>query len=54
MTLVEVIRALQTSDAAFATTMELRRIGKTPVAVNDAPGCVESRADALINEAAYR
>jgi len=38
MALVEVIRALQTSDAAFATTMELaKKLGKTPVAVNDAP-----------------
>jgi len=55
MTLVEVIRALQTSDAAFDLTMELtKRLGKTPVAVNDAPGFVSNRVlMPLINEAAY-
>jgi 3-hydroxybutyryl-CoA dehydrogenase len=55
MLLVEVIRALQTSDAAFATTMELaKKLGKTPVAVNDAPGFVSNRVlMPLINEAAY-
>jgi 3-hydroxybutyryl-CoA dehydrogenase len=55
MVLVEVIRALQTSDAAFETTMELaRKLGKTPVAVNDAPGFVSNRVlMPLINEAAY-
>jgi 3-hydroxybutyryl-CoA dehydrogenase len=55
MTLVEVIRALQTSDAAFNLTMELaKKLGKTPVAVNDAPGFVSNRVlMPLINEAAY-
>jgi 3-hydroxybutyryl-CoA dehydrogenase len=55
MVLVEVIRALQTSDATFALTMELaKRLGKTPVAVNDAPGFVSNRVlMPLINEAAY-
>jgi 3-hydroxybutyryl-CoA dehydrogenase len=55
MVLVEVIRALQTGDATFATTMELaRKLGKTPVAVNDAPGFVSNRVlMPLINEAAY-
>ena len=55
MVLVEVIRALQTSDAAFATTMELaKKLGKTPVAVNDSPGFVSNRVlMPLINEAAY-
>jgi 3-hydroxybutyryl-CoA dehydrogenase len=55
MALVEVIRALQTSDEAFATTMELaKKLGKTPVAVNDAPGFVSNRVlMPLINEAAY-
>jgi len=55
MVLVEVIRALQTSDAAFGTTMELaKKLGKTPVAVNDAPGFVSNRVlMPLINEAAY-
>ena len=55
MVLVEVIRALQTGDAAFQLTMELaKKIGKTPVAVNDAPGFVSNRVlMPLINEAAY-
>jgi 3-hydroxybutyryl-CoA dehydrogenase len=55
MALVEVIRALQTSDAAFNLTMELtKKLGKTPVAVNDAPGFVSNRVlMPLINEAAY-
>jgi 3-hydroxybutyryl-CoA dehydrogenase len=55
MGLVEVIRALQTSDAAFNLTMELtKKLGKTGVAVNDAPGFVSNRVlMPLINEAAY-
>ena len=55
MALVEVIRALQTSDAAFSFTMELtKKLGKTPVAVNDAPGFVSNRVlMPLVNEAAY-
>jgi len=55
MVLVEVIRALQTSDLAFNLTMELaKKLGKTPVAVNDAPGFVSNRVlMPLINEAAY-
>ena len=55
MVLVEVIRALQTSDAAFGLTMDLaKKLGKTPVAVNDAPGFVSNRVlMPLINEAAY-
>jgi 3-hydroxybutyryl-CoA dehydrogenase len=55
MVLVEVIRALQTGEEAFATTMELaKKLGKTPVAVNDAPGFVSNRVlMPLINEAAY-
>jgi 3-hydroxybutyryl-CoA dehydrogenase len=55
MTLVEVIRALQTSEATFATTMALaEKLGKKPVAVNDAPGFVSNRVlMPLINEAAY-
>jgi 3-hydroxybutyryl-CoA dehydrogenase len=55
MLLVEVIRALQTSDEAFGATMELaKKLGKTPVAVNDAPGFVSNRVlMPLINEAAY-
>ena len=55
MVLVEVIRALQTSDATFNTTLDLaKKLGKTPVAVNDAPGFVSNRVLLpMINEAAY-
>jgi len=55
MALVEVIRALQTSDATFETTMKLaEKLEKKPVAVNDAPGFVSNRVlMPLINEAAY-
>jgi 3-hydroxybutyryl-CoA dehydrogenase len=55
MALVEVIRALQTSEATFTLTMDLaKKLGKTPVAVNDAPGFVSNRVlMPLINEAAY-
>ena len=55
MVLVEVVRALQTSDEAFAITMDLaKKLGKTPVAVNDAPGFVSNRLlMPFINEAAY-
>jgi 3-hydroxybutyryl-CoA dehydrogenase len=53
--LVEVIRALQTSEATFHNTMQLaEKLGKKPVAVNDAPGFVSNRVlMPLINEAAY-
>ena len=55
MPLVEVIRSKQTSDAAFDLTMELcKKLGKTPVAVNDSPGFVSNRVlMPLINEAAF-
>ncbi len=55
MMLVEVIRALQTSDATFETTMKLvEKLEKKPVAVNDGPGFVSNRVlMPLINEAAY-
>ena len=55
MALIEVIRALQTSDETFRTTMALgEKIGKTPVAVNDAPGFVSNRVLLpMINEAAF-
>lgn len=55
MELVEVIRGLETSDPVFETTMALaRRLGKTPCAVNDAPGFVSNRVlMPMINEAAF-
>ncbi len=55
MALVEVIRALQTSDVTFQTTMALcERLEKKPVAVNDGPGFVSNRVlMPMINEAAF-
>lgn len=55
MTLVEVIRGLATSDETFETIMELsKKLGKTPVAVNDYPGFVSNRVlMPMINEAIY-
>jgi len=55
MPLVEMIRARQTSDAAFDTAMMLaKKIGKTPIAVNDSPGFVSNRVlMPMINEAAF-
>ncbi len=55
MALVEVIRALQTTDSTFDATMALcAKLDKKPVAVNDAPGFVSNRVlMPLINEAAY-
>jgi 3-hydroxybutyryl-CoA dehydrogenase len=55
MKLVEVVRGLATGDEAFATIQGLAlKLGKTPVAVNDAPGFVSNRVlMPLINEAAF-
>lgn len=55
MALVEVVRGMATSDETFALVMELcERLGKKPVAVNDAPGFVSNRVlMPMINEAAY-
>ncbi|MGH7740717.1 MAG: 3-hydroxybutyryl-CoA dehydrogenase [Candidatus Eiseniibacteriota bacterium] len=55
MQLVEIIRGLATSDATFALTEDLsRRLGKTPVEVNDFPGFVSNRIlMPMINEAAF-
>ena len=55
MALVEIIRGLATSDATYAITDELsRRLGKTPVEVNDYPGFVSNRIlMPMINEACY-
>jgi len=44
MKLVEIIRALTTSDAAFAQAQEfVTQIGKTPVLCKDTPGFVVNR-----------
>ena len=55
MKLVEIIRALQTSDETFAAASDLvTRLGKTPVEVQDSPGFVVNRMLVpMINEAAF-
>lgn len=55
MQLVEVIRALQTSDETYQTVHDLaRRLGKEPVSVKDSPGFVVNRMLVpMINEAIY-
>jgi len=55
MALVEIVRGLATGDETFATVHALAmKLGKTPVAVNDAPGFVSNRVlMPLINEAAF-
>jgi 3-hydroxybutyryl-CoA dehydrogenase len=55
MTLVEVIRGLDTSDEATSFTLGMcTRIGKTPVEVNDFPGFVSNRIlMPMINEAVF-
>lgn len=55
MQLVEIIRGLDTSDETYSIIEELaRRLGKTPVLVNDSPGFVSNRVlMPMINEAAY-
>ena len=55
MKLVEIIRGLQTSDETTAAIVELcKKLGKTPVEVNDYPGFVSNRIlMPMINEAVY-
>ncbi len=55
MALVEVVRGLQTSDATVASAMHFaRRLGKSPVLVNDYPGFVSNRILLpMINEAIF-
>ena len=55
MPLVEVIRGLKTSDQVTARVVELsKKLGKTPVEVNDYPGFVSNRVlMPMINEAVF-
>jgi 3-hydroxybutyryl-CoA dehydrogenase len=55
MKLVEVIRGLETNDETTAAIVELcKKLGKTPVEVNDYPGFVSNRIlMPMINEAVY-
>ena len=55
MALVEVVKGLATSEATTNTIVELsKKLGKTPVVVNDSPGFVSNRVLLpMINEAIY-
>jgi 3-hydroxybutyryl-CoA dehydrogenase len=55
MSLVEVIRALGTSDATVAVILEVcRTLGKTPVEAKDSPGFISNRILCpMINEAIF-
>ncbi len=55
MQLIEIIRALQTSQATFETVRDLSlKLGKKPVEVQDSPGFVANRVlMPLLNEAMY-
>jgi 3-hydroxybutyryl-CoA dehydrogenase len=55
MQLIEIIRALQTSQETFDTIRELSvKLGKTPVEVQDSPGFVTNRVlMPLLNEAMF-
>ena len=55
MKLIELIRGIATSDETFAVIYELsRKLGKTPVEVNDFPGFIANRILLpMINEAIY-
>src|SRR5262249_3589624 len=55
MKLVEVIRGLATSDVVNQTVIDLaRRLGKTPLEVNDSPGFVSNRVlMPMLNEAMF-
>ena len=55
MTLVEVVRGMDTSDDTVQETLALAKaLGKTPVVVNDRPGFVSNRILLpMINEAAF-
>lgn len=55
MELVEIVRALQTSEETYRAVEALaRKLGKTPVAVKNSPGFVSNRVlMPMINEAVY-
>lgn len=55
MSLVEIIRGMRTSDTTYETTRQLAlKLGKTPIAVRNAPGFVVNRIlIPMINEAVF-
>lgn len=55
MSLVEVIKGLQTSDETAESATELAKaMGREPIAVNEAPGFVAARVNAVIGNEAFR
>jgi 3-hydroxybutyryl-CoA dehydrogenase len=54
MKLVEIVRALDTTDGTIATTTEVaRRMGKETVVVKESPGFITSRVNAMIGNEAF-
>jgi 3-hydroxybutyryl-CoA dehydrogenase len=54
MKLVEIVRALDSGDAAVETTLEVaRRMGKETVLVKDSAGFITSRVNAMIGNEAF-
>jgi 3-hydroxybutyryl-CoA dehydrogenase len=54
MKLVEIVRALDTGEAAIAATTEAaRRMGKETVVVRESPGFITSRINAMIGNEAF-
>lgn len=55
MKLIEIIKAKKTDDEALATALEVgKKMGKETVVINEAPGFITSRINAMIgNEAFY-
>jgi 3-hydroxybutyryl-CoA dehydrogenase len=55
MKLIEVVKGLQTSQPTATAAFEVaRRMGREPVLVNEAPGFVTTRINALIGNEAFR
>lgn len=55
MSLLEIVRGLQTDDATVEAALEVgKQMGKTPVVVNDSPGFISNRLLCpMLNEACY-
>jgi 3-hydroxybutyryl-CoA dehydrogenase len=54
MKLVEIVRALQSTEGALATTAEVaKRMGKETVLVKESPGFITSRVNAMIGNEAF-
>ena len=54
MKLIEIIRAAKTSDSTLSAAVEVgRRMGKETVVINEAPGFITSRINAMIGNEAF-